>query len=237
MEILVQFLNSHILNHRIIAEYFVEKGSNIKVKGLYLYSVTLFDFMKKYFTLLLIFLSLNLYGQSVQNKNWEYSKVVYNSSVKNKTIITNSLPKGGGIVSYKGKEYNYFIFWTNVRNEAPSPLDLKIKFPTIISFKSKETYAKVVFTKSNMTLDKVQEFDYGLSGIPAFLNNESNQLKDLNNRISPFKNYLFYSAIFIHKTKWPVRAEYIIKDKKLFYKITAGTDVVMVPCGTFNFKN
>ena len=76
--------------------------------------------MKMYFTLLLIFLSLNLYGQSVQNKNWEYSKVVYNSSVKNKIIITNSLPKGGGIVSYKGKEYNYFIFWTNVRNEAPS---------------------------------------------------------------------------------------------------------------------
>jgi hypothetical protein len=178
-----------------------------------------------------------LYGQSVQNKNWEYSKVVYNSSVKNKTIITNSLPKGGGIVSYKGKEYNYFIFWTNVRNEAPLPLDFKIKFPTIISFKSKEMYAKVVFTKSNMTLDKVQEFDYGLSGIPAFLNNESNQLKDLNNRISPFKNYLFYSAIFIHKTKWPVRAEYIIKDKKLFYKITAGKDVVMVPCGSLDFKN
>ena len=191
--------------------------------------------MKKYFTLLLIFLSLNLYGQSVQNKNWEYSKVVYNSSVKNKTIITNSLPKGGGIVSYKGKEYNYFIFWTNVRNEAPSPLDLKIKFPTIISFKSKETYAKVVFTKSNMTLDKVQEFDYGLSGIPAFLTNELNQLKDLNNRISPFKNYLFYSAIFIYKTMWPVRAEYILKDKKLFYRITAGTDVVMVPCGGIDF--
>ena len=193
--------------------------------------------MKKYFTLLLIFLSLNLYGQSVQNKNWEYSKVVYNSSVKNKTIITNSLPKGGGIVSYKGKEYNYFIFWTNVHNEAPSPLDLKIKFPTIISFKSKESYAKVAFTKSNMTIDKVQEFDYGLTGILSLLNNESNQLKDLNNRISPFKNYLFYSAIFIHKTKWPVRAEYILKDRILFYKITAGTDVVMVSCGSLDFKN
>lgn len=133
-----------------------------------------FDFMKKYSTFLLIFLSLNLYGQSVQNRNWEYSKVVYNSSVKNKIIITNSLPKGGGIVSYKGKEYNYFIFWTNVRNEAPSTLDLKIKFPTIISFKYKESNVKVAFTKSNMTVDKVQEFDYGLTGIPSLLNNESN---------------------------------------------------------------
>ena len=193
--------------------------------------------MNIFSTCLLILLSLNLDGQSIQNRNWEYSKVVYNSSVKNKIIITNSLPKGGGIVSYKGKEYNYFIFWNNVRNEASSPLDLKIKFPTIISFKSKESYAKVAFTKSNMTIEKLQEFDYGLTGIPALLNNESNQLKDLNNRISPFKNYLFYSTIFIHKTKWPVRAEYIVKDNKLLYKITAGSDLVMVSCGSFDFKN
>jgi hypothetical protein len=193
--------------------------------------------MNIFSTCLLIILSLNLNGQSVQNRNWEYSKVVYNSSVKNKITITNSLPKGGGIVSYKGKEYNYFIFWTNVRNEASSALDLKIKFPTIIYFESKESYAKVAFTKSNMTIDKVQEFDYGLTDIPSLLNNESNQLKDLNNRILTFKNYLFYSAIFIHKTKWPVRAEYILKDKNLFYKITAGTDVVMVPCGSLDFKN
>jgi hypothetical protein len=178
-----------------------------------------------------------LNGQSVQNRNWEYSKVVYNSSVKNKIIITNSLPKGGGIVSHKGKEYNYFIFWTNVRNESPSNLDLKIKFPTIISFEFNKSQAKVVFTKSNMTIDKEQEFDYGLTDTPSLLNNESNQLKDLNNRISPFKNYIFYSAIFIHKTKWPVRAEYILKGKKLFYKITADTDVVMVPCGSLDFKN
>ncbi|RXK48844.1 hypothetical protein [Aquirufa rosea] len=193
--------------------------------------------MKKFSVFLPILLSLNLNGQSVQNRNWEYSKVVYTASSKEKIIITNSLPKGGGIVSYKGNEYNYFIFWTNVRNEATSPLDLKIKFPTIISFKSEESYAKVAFTKSNMTIDKVQEFDYGLKGITTLLNNESNQLKDLNNRISPFNNYLFYSAIFIHKTKWPVRAEYILKDKTLFYKITAGTDVVTVPCGSLDFKN
>ena len=173
----------------------MKRGADIKVKGLYLYSVTLFNFMNIFSICLLILLSLNLNGQSVQNRNWEYSKVVYNSKIKNKIIITNSLPKGGGIVSYKGKEYNYFIFWTNVRNEASSPLDLKINYPTSISFKSKESHAKVVFTKSNMTLDKVQDFDYGLKGIPALLTNESNQLKDLNNRISPFQNYLFYNYL------------------------------------------
>lgn len=188
--------------------------------------------MKKCSVFLLLLLSLNSNGQSVQKKNWEYSKVVYTAAPKKKIIITNSLPKGGGTVSYKGIEYNYFIFWTTVRNEAPSSLDLKIKFPTIISFKSNESYAKVAFTKSNITIEKVQEFDYGLTGISSLLNNESTQLMELSNRISPFKNYSFYSAVFIHKTKWPVRAEYILKDKILYYKITAGTDIVMVACGS-----
>lgn len=193
--------------------------------------------MNLLFTSLLIIRSLILSGQSFQNKNWEYSKVVYHSSFKNKIIITNSLPKGGGIVSYKGKEYNYFIFWTHVRNDASSTLDLNIYFPTAIPFKAEGSIAKVALPKSIMTRDKLQEFDYGLVGIPTLLTNESNQLKDLKSRISPSNDYLFYSVIFIHKTKWPVRAEYILKDKKLFYKIAAGSDVVMVPCGGLDFKN
>ncbi len=193
--------------------------------------------MQKFVVFLLILFSLNLNGQSVQKRNWEFSKVVYNASPKKKIMITNSLPKGGGIVSYKGKDYNYFIFWTNVRNEATSPLDLNIQFPTIISFKSEESFAKVAFTKSNMAINKVQEIDYGLTGVATLLNNESNQLKDLSYKILPFNNFLFYSAIFIHKTKWPVRAEYILKDKMLYYKITSGTDAVTVPCGTLNFEN
>jgi tRNA A22 N-methylase len=88
-----------------------------------------------------------------------------------------------------------------------------------------------------MTYNKVQAFDYGLTNIPSLLNNESNQLKSVRNSILPKKEYLFYIPIFIHKTKWPVRAEFILKDKELFYKITAGADTVMVPCGGINFLN
>ncbi|TAJ55872.1 MAG: hypothetical protein EPO58_07300 [Chitinophagaceae bacterium] len=93
----------------------------------------------------------------------------------------------------------------------------------------------MAFTKAKMTFDKVQDFDYGLTDLPSLLNNESNQLKTVKNSILSKKEYLFYIPIFIHKTKWPVRAEFILKDKKLFYKITAGTDTVMVPCGGINF--
>jgi hypothetical protein len=95
----------------------------------------------------------------------------------------------------------------------------------------------VAFTKAKMTFDKVQDFDYGLTDLPSLLHNESNQLMFVKKRILPKKEYLFYIPIFIHKSKWPVRAEFVLKDKKLFYKITAGTDTVMVPCGGINFLN
>lgn len=193
--------------------------------------------LDRFSTFLLILLSLNLKGQSVHNRKWEYTKVVYTSSTKNSTIITNSLPKGGGIVYQKGKEYNYFIFWANIRNESPSPLELQIKFPTLNFFNSDKSHFLVAFTKAKMSFDKVQDFDYGLIDLPSLLNNESNQLKDLKNRILPKNEYLFYVPVFIHKTKWPVRAEFILKDKKLFYKVTAGTDTVIVPCGEIRFLN
>jgi hypothetical protein len=186
---------------------------------------------------LLILFSLNLKGQSVQNRNWEYCKILNTSSTKNSTIITNSLPRGGGVVYHKGKEYNYFIFWANIRNESNSPLELQIKFPSLNFFNADKSHFIVAFTKAKMTFDKVQDFDYGLTDLPSLLHNESNQLMFVKKRILPKKEYLFYIPIFIHKSKWPVRAEFVLKDKKLFYKITAGTDTVMVPCGGINFLN
>lgn len=206
------------------------------------------DFMKMFCQILnsklslfsafiLILLSLNLKGQSVHNQKWEYSKFVYTASNNNSIGITNSLPKGGGLVLYKEKEYNYFIFWANIRNESPSPLELQINFPSLNFFISSKSHFIAALTNAKMTFDKVQEFDYGLTDIPSLLNIESNQLKFLKNRISPQQEYLFYIPIFIHKTKWPVRAEFILKDKELFYKISAGTDTVMVPCGRIKFLN
>ena len=136
-----------------------------------------------------------------------------------------------------GKKYNYFVFWTSILNNSPSTVEIEIKFPAINFFNSNKSHFKVAFTKAEMTPEKVQELDYGLTDIPSLLTNESNQVKYLKKRISSQKEYSFYIPVFIHKTKWPVRAEIVVKSKKLFYKITAGTDSVMVPCGGINFLN
>ncbi len=201
--------------------------------------------MRVLLTFILFLLYLNSSGKLYLNSNrqpspkrdWVNTKVIYTSSTKRSTIFTNSLPKGGGLVHHNGKEYNYFIFWASIRNESDSPLELQIKFPKLNFFNSDKSHFKVAFTKTKMTFDKVQDFDYGLTDIPSLLNIESNQLKSLKCRVLPKNEYLFYIPIFINKTKWPVRAEFILKDKKLFYKITAGTDSVMVPCGGINFLN
>ncbi len=184
---------------------------------------------------LLTLMSLYSNAQPVQQRNWVDTKVTYSSSAKNAIIITNSLPKGGGSVQHKGKEYQYFIFWTSIYNESPSTVELDMKFPALNFFPSKESHFMVALTKANMTSDKVPAFDYGLTDVPSLLNIASNQLKSLRIKILPKTDYWFYTPVFIHKTKWPVRAGLILNDKKLFYKITAGADTVMVPCGGIKF--
>lgn len=171
----------------------------------------------------------------MNGRNWIYSKVNYSVSPDNSTFITNSLPRGGGVVYHKGKEYNYFVFWTSILNNSPSTLEIQIKFPSLNFFNSNKSHFIATLTKAKMTSEKIQEFDYGLTDIPSLLKVESNQLKQLTNRISSQKEILFYVPVFISKTKWPVRAELILKDKQLFYKIAAGTDTVIVPCGGINF--
>lgn len=184
---------------------------------------------------LLTLMALYSNAQPVQKRNWVDTKVTYSSSAKNAIIITNSLPRGGGIVQHKGKEYQYFIFWTSISNESPSTVELDMKFPAINFFPSKESHFMVAFTKANMTLEKLELFDYGLTDVPSLLNSASNQLKNLSNKILPKTDYWFYTPVFIHKTKWPVRAQLIVKDKALLYKITAGADTVIVPCGQIKF--
>jgi hypothetical protein len=184
---------------------------------------------------LLLVISFKSNGQLMNGRNWIYSKVNYRISPNNSTFITNSLPRGGGLVYRDGKEYNYFVFWTSILNNSPSPLEIQIKFPSLNFFNSNKSHFIATLTRAKMTSEKVQMFDYGLTDMSSLLNVESNQLKYLNNRIASQKEYLFYVPVFISKTKWPVRAEFLLKGKQLFYKIAAGTDTVIVPCGGITF--
>ncbi|MEO0066143.1 MAG: hypothetical protein RI983_1469 [Bacteroidota bacterium] len=89
----------------------------IMVNRLYLYSVTLFSFYEKVFNHHFVFSLAKLNWTIVQKRNWVDYNIDFTASNRKKTTITNSLPHRGGVVNYKGKEYNYFIFWTNISNK------------------------------------------------------------------------------------------------------------------------
>ena len=194
--------------------------------------------MKKIILLFLMFAPFLSFGQVGPIRNWVDSEVKLTDSRGNTVMVTNSLPKGGGVVYQNGKKYGYVVFWTRMSNQSATTIELKVKFPEVTFFKSPDSYIKIVLPKETMKIEKEQLFDYGLTNFQSLLNDESNQLGILQKKIGPKEDYLFYVTVFIHiKGSGSARAKFELNDKELFYKISIGSDTTLIPCGSLEFKN
>ena len=194
--------------------------------------------MKLFISVFLLFVYLNAKGQVGPPRNWVDSEVKHTDSNGNSVMMTNSLPKGGGVVYQNGKKYGYVVFWTRMSNQSATPIELKVKFPEVTFFKSPDSYIKIVLPKESMNIEKEQLFDYGLTNFQSLLNDESNQLGILQKKIGPKEDYLFYVTVFIHiEGSGSARAKFELNDKELFYKISMGSDTTLIPCGSLDFKN
>ena len=194
--------------------------------------------MKLVASVFLLFVYLNANGQVGPPRNWVDSEVKHTDSNGNSVMMTNSLPKGGGVVYQNGKKYGYVVFWTRMSNQSATPIELKVKFPEVTFFKSPDSYIKIVLPKESMNIEKEQLFDYGLTNLQSILNDESNQLGILQKKIGPKEDYLFYVTVFIHiEGSGSARAKFELNDKELFYKISMGSDTTLIPCGSLDFKN
>ena len=194
--------------------------------------------MKLFISVFLLFVYLNAKGQVGPPLNWVDSEVKHTDSNGNSVMMTNSLPKGGGVVYQNGKKYGYVVFWTRMSNQSATPIELKVKFPEVTFFKSPDSYIKIVLPKESMNIEKEQLFDYGLTNLQSILNDESNQLVILQKKIGPKEDYLFYVTVFIHiEGSGSARAKFELNDKELFYKISMGSDTTLIPCGSLDFKN
>lgn len=194
--------------------------------------------MKLFISVFLLFVYLNANGQVGPLRNWVDSEVKHKDSKGNSVIMTNSLPKGGGVVYQNGKKYSYVVFWTRMSNQSATPIELKVKFPEVTFFKSPDSYIKIVLPKETMKIEKEQLFDYGLTNFQSLLNDESNQLGILQKKIGPKEDYLFYVTVFIHiEGGGSARAKFELNDKELLYKISMGSDTTLIPCGSLDFKN
>jgi hypothetical protein len=194
--------------------------------------------MKLIVSVFFLFVYLYTNGQVGPTRNWVDSEVKLMDSKGNTAMVTNSLPKGGGVVYQNGKKYGYVVFWTRMSNQSATPIELKLKFPDVTFFKPPESYVKIVLPKESMNIEKEQLFDYGLTNLQSLLNDESNQLNILKKKIGPKEDYFFYVTVFIHiDGSGSARAKFELNDKELFYKISMGSDTTLIPCGSLEFKN
>jgi hypothetical protein len=194
--------------------------------------------MKITASFILFLFYISTYGQVGPTRNWVDSEVKLTDSNGNTVMVTNSLPKGGGVVYQNGKKYGYVVFWTRMFNQSATPIELKLKFPDVTFFKPPESYVKIVLPKETMSIEKNQLFDYGLTNLQSLLNDESNQFSILKKKIGPKEDYFFYVTVFIH-IDWSgsARAKFQLTNKDLFYKFSMGSDTTLIPCGSLDFKN
>ena len=187
--------------------------------------------MKLIISVVLLFFYLNAIGQVGPLRNWVDSEVKYTVFKGNTLTITNSLPKGGGVVDKNGEKIGYRVFWTRIRNNNIAPINLKLKFPGVKFIKSNEFPIKLVLPKDQLREEKIQLFDYGLTNIKTLLTDESNRLNRTQKTIGPQEDYYFYVVAFIQE-RGLARSALILKGKQLYYKLTIDNDSIMVPCGS-----
>ena len=178
-------------------------------------------------------------------------KYEYTDSNGKLLVIQNSLPKGAKYIDPNGKEYFKVIFWTRIINETDNPLELNIDFPVDLYEVPglRGNYYKILVPSDTMTIDKEPLYDYGMTGLKSFLDNNINTASSLKRTINPKESSGFY-VILLSLTKEitpgsTLRTGLSLKGKNLFYRISryaskAGQPLISekeIHCGRINLKN
>lgn len=152
-------------------------------------------------------------------------------------IIKHSLPRGSGYINPAGKNFRYVVFWASVINNNSTPVELTMNFPAdsfAISGLPK-AYVKLFLPPGTMTPEKESVFDYGLTTLKSFLDANFYKPTQLKRIIKPKEEYRFYiAAVSDLGYGGAVRAELVLKEQNLFYKINMLDS--LLPCGSIVFK-
>jgi hypothetical protein len=180
-----------------------------------------------------------------------HTKYEYTDSIGKSLIIQNSFPRGGPYTDANGEEYFKVIFWTRLINETDNPLELKIDF-SVDSFEAPwlpGKYYKVLVPPDTMTIDKEALYDYGLTGLKSFLDNNIHKPSSLKRIIYPKESSGFYIVLISRRTnkgaQGALRTGLSLKGQDLFYKVSLvqGTPPLSlvsekeILCGSINLKN
>ncbi|MEM9337244.1 MAG: hypothetical protein AAGA66_00830 [Bacteroidota bacterium] len=175
-----------------------------------------------------------------------YSDTTYSSFLGKGITIQNSLPKGGSIepdgkqyVDATGKRHAFAAFWTRIVNETNAPLTVSINFPadSFAIFAPPHSYLKLFLPTDNWAYENLSLYNYGLTGLKAFLDAHFNKATTLKKTINPNEEHIFYVAALSYQAIGTPRAAFIIKDQDLYYKMSIspnGSGVIPVGKITFN---
>lgn len=194
--------------------------------------------LKLFFIILPAFLAFGTCQFSTKEKN--SLAPATRSDTVHTVIIQNSLPKGGGYTDPAGKMFGYRIFWSRVKNNSVTPLELTIQFPAD-SFAIAHlpgSYIRFFLPPGTMTPEKEPAYDYGVTGLNAFLDTGLHKPAILQETIDPGEEYFFYTGVLLYQADGAARAGLILKDQNLFFRISISTqlDSVLIPCGQIVFK-
>ena len=185
----------------------------------------------------------------ISNHKYIDTEYIY---VNGKLRIQNGFPKGGSkYTDPKGKVYGYAVFWTQIINETDNPLELKIDFLysyEVPSFPGK--YFKILVPPDTVTIDKMDLFNYGLSDLESFLDNNIDKPSSLKRTINPKDSSGFYVVKLSLSSEGPrgggdiLRTGLSLKGQDLFYRVSVYDSLIPpsiirekeIHCGRINLK-
>lgn len=164
-------------------------------------------------------------NKEVPPSSWTDTKYEYTDSSGGSVIIENGFPRGSKYTGPGGEGYGYALFWTRVTNETGNPLELKIDFP-VDAFEPPwlpGKYYQVLVTPDTMTIDREKLYDYGLTDLKSFIDNNLHKPSSLKRTISPKESSGFYVVIISRVNEGAhgaLRTGFSIKGQDLFYRVS-----------------
>lgn len=178
-------------------------------------------------------------------------RYTYADAMGKRVIFTNSLPRGTAYTAADGKNYFRWIFWSGITNETEKPLEIDMNFPAAFYEVPGATGSryKILVPPDTMTVDKEQLFNYGMTGLSAFVDTAIHKSSTLKRTIQPNQSTGFYIVLLSLSTDvatgFTMRTGLRVKGQNLVYTITRYADKKDHPllsqedisCGSINFED
>lgn len=176
---------------------------------------------------------------------------VYTNAAGERVMIHNSFPRGDAYTAPDGKNYFRIIFWTRITNQTQHPLAFNLTFPAQFNTGNDTTskHDNVYIANDTMTLEKETMYNYGFTGVDAFLNQHLHKPTTLHRTVPPKASTGFYIIYLRHSTHTTpdgtLRTGLYLNGQNLMYKISryaaqqphALTSQFEINCGSININD